>query len=402
MKNRLLIYSDCPIYGGCENIITNLLNSNSLSKDFEISFVYRFSSIYHQEYKRINSSIHSVNEIPIKIPIFDSDFYLFNYGLISRNKYKLNIIIRRILDNSGFSFMYIFILSFYLILKLKPNIIHINNGGYPASYSVRIFAIVSKILNKSVIMTINNLAQKKINFMDGITDFFMLKSVDLFVTASKYASNMLTLNREFPYSKLTNIPNAISNNDFNKKIKEAFNFINFGCVGLLTSRKGFINAIKAVKVLSNKYSNFQLFIYGEGEEKENLTSIIEEYNLSNYVILKGFSNDKNEIYSKIDVLICPSTSNEDMPYVIIEAASYKIPCVGSNIAGIPEVIGTNGGMVYDANNIVQLSSYMEHYIVNNNLIEVDGNNAYSNYLENYTSGNVVSKYMNIYKSLLKN
>ena len=40
-----------------------------------------------------------------------------------------------------------------------------------------------------------------------------------------------------------------------------FNFINFGCVGLLTSRKGFINAIKAVKVLSNKYSNFQLFIY---------------------------------------------------------------------------------------------------------------------------------------------
>ena len=102
MKNRLLIYSDCPIYGGCENIITNLLNSNSLSKDFEISFVYRFSSIYHQEYKRINSSIHSVNEIPIKIPIFDSDFYLFNYGLISRNKYKLNIIIKRILDNSGF------------------------------------------------------------------------------------------------------------------------------------------------------------------------------------------------------------------------------------------------------------------------------------------------------------
>jgi glycosyltransferase involved in cell wall biosynthesis len=124
--------------------------------------------------------------------------------------------------------------------------------------------------------------------------------------------------------------------------------------------------------------------------------------LTEFVTLCGFVEDKNEIYGSIDVLVCPSLMNEDMPYVIIEAAANNIPCIGSNVAGIPEVIGIDGGFVFEANDFMMLANHMEKYLHNNNLYVNQGMAAYSNYLDIFTVDSVVSRYIRLYDGLLLN
>jgi glycosyltransferase involved in cell wall biosynthesis len=402
MNNKLLIYSDCPIYGGCENLITNLLNSFELNNSYNIVFVYRYSKIYDNEFKRLNNKLGKVILNPIILPIFDSDYYLFTQKKMTKNIYRLKILINKISLFSGFSFLYILVYSFYLILKLKPNLIHINNGGYPASFSARIFSFVAGLLKKPVVMTINNLAQMQNNKFEKYYDYLISSSVNYFVTASRYASNILKKNRSFENSKFDVIPNAVFPFNSKSKLHEYKSVINFGCVGLLTHRKGFNIAIEAVALLKNKYSNFHLYIFGEGEELINLNNLINQYLLTEFVTLCGFVEDKNEIYGSIDVLVCPSLMNEDMPYVIIEAAANNIPCIGSNVAGIPEVIGIDGGFVFEANDFMMLANHMEKYLHNNNLYVNQGMAAYSNYLDIFTVDSVVSRYIRMYDGLLLN
>jgi glycosyltransferase involved in cell wall biosynthesis len=96
---------------------------------------------------------------------------------------------------------------------------------------------------------------KQVKFMYGkYYDYLISSSVNYFVTASKYASNILKKNRSFENSKFDVIPNAVFPFSSKFKLHEYKSVINFGCVGLLTHRKGFNIAIEAVALLKNKYS----------------------------------------------------------------------------------------------------------------------------------------------------
>ena len=130
-KKRLIYYSDCPFFAGCENMIPNFLNSNKLNDLYDIYFIYRESKDYKKElYKRLNSNKSKC--IPISLP----NFNIHNSTLINLKKYRS---IYKILV----AFIHFF-LKYYVILfsiyplykefkKLNINMLHINNGGYPAA-----------------------------------------------------------------------------------------------------------------------------------------------------------------------------------------------------------------------------------------------------------------------------
>ena len=63
------------------------------------------------------------------------------------------------------------------------------------------------------------------------------------------------------------------------------------------------------------------------------------------VALQPWVSDMRTVYGRTSVLLVPSQCEDAAPRVILEAQSSGVPAVGSQIGGIPEVLGDGGAIV---------------------------------------------------------
>lgn len=408
-KPNLLIYSDCFIYGGCENIITNLLSSKTLLESFNVSFVYRYSKAYDQGFKEAVADQGAVKLYPIWLPVLDTQLHFSKI----RNKSIIHIgalkAVNTLLALSGLTAIYAAVRIAFLVRRLKPDIIHLNNGGYPAALSVRVAAMASRFTsNKPILMTVNNIAAPSESLLDRIHDRLVSKAVGTVVTGSQAAATAIRKNREALKSDITAIANAVRehNVEFHQQLRDELSvrkeIFLFAAAGHLTDRKGFDVLIRALPVLLRTDVNFFVAIFGEGEKHAHLQSLIDESNLQKHVRLMGHRPNIISLLEDIDVFIAPSIAFEDMPYVLIEAASLGKACIGSNLAGIPEVVLDGvSGIIVPPGDPLQLSKAMSYLMSNKDLLRQYGTAAREIYRTKHTPNDCVMRYMDLYDSLLQ-
>ncbi len=103
--------------------------------------------------------------------------------------------------------------------------------------------------------------------------------------------------------------------------------------------KGQQYVIKALSILKKQgLTDFRYDIVGAGDPSY-LLGVAEKYGVSDQINIVGqLSHDKVMEWLKgIDLYIQPSLQ-EGLPRSVIEAMSVGLPCMGTNIAGIPELI----------------------------------------------------------------
>ena len=111
-------------------------------------------------------------------------------------------------------------------------------------------------------------------------------------------------------------------------------------VGRLSTEKGFVDLLDVFAEISNKYSQWELHIIGDGEERSKIEASISNHNLKNRVILHGYKNKTyiNDLLSKSSIYVMTSFT-ESFGIVLIEAQSFGIPCVAYDSAqGALEII----------------------------------------------------------------
>ena len=125
------------------------------------------------------------------------------------------------------------------------------------------------------------------------------------------------------------------------------NIVNICCIAFHQPIKGIdilLNALHKLKYL-HKFSTFRLTQIGGGFDnyKKELEEQVDKLQLKENVIFYGLSNNVPELLSDMDIYVQPSRS-EGIGIALMEAASQKLPLIGSNIGGIPEIIidGHNG------------------------------------------------------------
>lgn len=183
--------------------------------------------------------------------------------------------------------------------------------------------------------------------------------------------------------KISILPNYIDTDLFQPiKTKKIENTVLF--IGSLNKHKNLENLIKSFLYLE-KYS---LHIVGEGELKPNLIIKISKLNLQNRIKFLGtFPNlELPKLINQYKLFILPSNS-EGNPKSLLEAMSCGIPCIGSNIMGIRQIIThkKNGylcsldskAISYAIKSVFEDSQLREHlsnnareYILNNNSIDL--------------------------------
>lgn len=118
--------------------------------------------------------------------------------------------------------------------------------------------------------------------------------------------------------------------------------------GWLIQRKNTELMIEAMsKIVSDTDKQIELIIFGEGPLESHLKKLIRKYNISSTVRMLGFSNDLVPYYNAADIFCLPSFQ-EGFGLVLIEAMLCGTCCVGSNVAGVSEIIVENvNGKLFD-------------------------------------------------------
>ena len=76
---------------------------------------------------------------------------------------------------------------------------------------------------------------------------------------------------------------------------------------------------------------------GDGEDREELSRVINESPIKDRVHLLGTILDAPKILGAFDALLVPSLK-EGLPYVILEAGIAGVPVLTRNVGGIPDII----------------------------------------------------------------
>jgi glycosyltransferase involved in cell wall biosynthesis len=116
-------------------------------------------------------------------------------------------------------------------------------------------------------------------------------------------------------------------------------------VGRLVEKKGFAILVETAARLRAGGMHLRVSIVGDGEHRALLTAQICELGLEDTVQLFGAlpQNDVSAVVAGADVFVAPCIvaldGNADgLPTVILEAMALGVPCIGTDVTGLPEVI----------------------------------------------------------------
>lgn len=197
------------------------------------------------------------------------------------------------------------------------------------------------------------------------------------------------------------IPNAI-NSEFLKEKSEASKDKVIVTVGSLQEKKNHKLLIETFSKLTNKYPDYKLVIYGDGELRDSLTEFIRKLNIEDKVELPGFVNNINESISKASMFVL-SSNVEGIPNALIEAMSLGLPCVSTRCAGGgAEFLIEDGvnGLLAPVNDVNALAGAMERVLSDKEFANKLGNNAIK-LREKFASEVIYGKWLNVIESVIK-
>lgn len=215
-------------------------------------------------------------------------------------------------------------------------------------------------------------------------------NLDYLVLVSKELKTFYSKNLVNSKCKCVYIPNVI---DGLPKRKSSLNEKRLVSVGRLSSEKGFIDLLKIFNFLLKKHSDWKLDIIGDGSERENLESFINEHELNDSVTLHGFQNKDYiaKVFKNSSIYVMTSFT-ESFGIVLIEAMSYGIPCVAFDSAeGAREIIdsGSNGLLVKSRSFLAMVRAIEK--LMDNKEMRIKFGSQARNDSKKYTSS-VVSEY----------
>ncbi len=169
---------------------------------------------------------------------------------------------------------------------------------------------------------------------------------------------------------------------------------NFISVGRLEKIKRFDLLIHAWKGINEK-----LEIIGDGQEKNNLLTIIENNNLAKQITIRSEVNSQElgNIYKKAKGLIITSL-REGGPRVALEAAAFNLPVFGTNVGIMGELFPQE--VLADPNNEDEIIFLIRSFVPLAKSLNVSA--IKERIFESYTVESSAKKVSKIYNSVLSN
>lgn len=136
-------------------------------------------------------------------------------------------------------------------------------------------------------------------------------------------------------------------------------------LGNLSKKKGVFDLLEAVALLRARLPDIRLILAGDGDV-DAARAHAQTLGLDGQVVLPGWVSGaaKEELIRRSSVFALPSYF-ECMPMSLLEAMAAGIPCVVTNVGGIPDIL-SNGveGHVVEPGNVAALAEAVEQLLTN--------------------------------------
>lgn len=334
---------------------------------------------------------------------------------VDRKKLKfIRVFFRKIFIRTS---IYIYQISLFLfLLEYRKNydIIHVHQVLYPAFIST----VCANLLKKPVIVKVGSSGfNSDINqikkFPEGRFQLkFILRNIDKLVCTSNKMKEEF-LNEGIDKDKIILLPNGVRVSNFNRSFE---NYSNLIYLGRFTKTKNIETLVLAFsKTIQNINQNLRLMLVGDGPERDNVIHLIKKLNLEKNILLTGLVENPGYFLKKSDLFIFPSLI-EGLSNSLIEAMSYKLPCIVSNIPGNVEIVGglnsnyhiekgnfimTRYGILFNPTDIEGLINSIIFLLKNSSIRKKLAESAYEKVKREYNIKIIAEKYKELYKEVLR-
>ncbi|MBT2701533.1 N-acetyl-alpha-D-glucosaminyl L-malate synthase BshA [Bacillus sp. ISL-40] len=144
----------------------------------------------------------------------------------------------------------------------------------------------------------------------------------------------------------------------------------------------------------------KLLLVGDGPEMTIICKLVREFGLEDQVIFLGKQESLEELYSISDLMLLLS-EKESFGLVALEAMACGVPCVGTNVGGVPEVInhGMNG-FICEVGDIDDISNKSLAILVDQDLYQQFSKQSVETAKTKFKADQIVEQYEQIYFNLL--
>ncbi len=269
-----------------------------------------------------------------------------------------------------------------LVSQIKPDIIHLNSSK--AGIIGRLACIGKKT---KVIFTVHGWS-----FTEGIGSNlkkFIYKTIeksvsrftDLFICVSEY-DKRLGIEKKVLNNKT---PVVVIYNGSSKPVDDQVNFsahvpIRLVMVARFSPQKNQRALIEAVRGFPK--DKYHLVFVGEGETMQSCKNLVKSLDLKDNIEFLGFKDDVTKELIENDVCLL-ITHYEGLPISIIEAMSYGLPIIASDVGGNRELV-INNENGYLVNNAKDIQNSITKLINNPDLVKKMGETSYKLYKNKFT------------------
>ncbi|MFE8702213.1 N-acetyl-alpha-D-glucosaminyl L-malate synthase BshA [Cytobacillus sp. FJAT-54145] len=145
----------------------------------------------------------------------------------------------------------------------------------------------------------------------------------------------------------------------------------------------------------------KLLLVGDGPEMSVVCKLVGELNLRGKVLFLGKQDNLEELYSISDLKLLLS-EKESFGLVALEAMACGVPCIGTNIGGIPEVIlDGETGFLCEVGDVSSIADKAIEILSNKTLHTYFSSNSVRLVNEKFNADIIVKEYEDLYFKILK-
>jgi N-acetyl-alpha-D-glucosaminyl L-malate synthase BshA len=144
----------------------------------------------------------------------------------------------------------------------------------------------------------------------------------------------------------------------------------------------------------------KLLLVGDGPEVSRVSKLVNKLGLNKRVLFLGRQENLEELYSISDLMLLLS-EKESFGLVLLEAMACGVPCIGTNVGGIPEVIEEGKtGFICDLGDIEEIAAKAIYLLSEQELHQKFSDMAVETVKSKFHAETIVKQYEDLYFKLL--
>ncbi len=259
--------------------------------------------------------------------------------------------------------------SIYLLIKQllrdrRIRIVHIHTASYNSFYRSAIFVVLSRLLGRKVILHIHG---------GGFLNFYktyprmigwILELSDCLLVLSETWRIFFEKALTKPLIRVIPNPVVVPQNE-NLGCRQKSPHLRLLFLGLLDAQKGIYDLLQGLASNKEYFENKVVLHIGGNGDVTTLIKTIQQMGLESLVTFHGWvsGDKKKELLLNSDVFVLPSYI-EGLPMSILEAMSYGLVIVSTNVGAIPEVVSPEYGYLISPGDIVSLVDILKMLSIN--------------------------------------